>query len=138
MIRFLQTPSLTKKVVLGGLLLIICLAMVITLIPGTGLDLFGTANATQAGIYANVGDEQVTTAEIERQAQKQAQQRGLPAQFVSFIVPQVAEQIVAQKALQAEAHRMGLKVTDEELRDELRNGLLSPQFYPKGQWMGQD
>jgi peptidyl-prolyl cis-trans isomerase D len=138
MIRFLQTPSLTKKVVLGGLLLIICLAMVITLIPGTGLDLFGTANATQAGIYANVGDEQVTTAEIQRQAEKQAQQRGLPAQFVAFIVPQVAEQIVSQKALQAEAHRLGLKVTDEELRDELRNGMLSPQFYPKGQWMGQD
>lgn len=138
MIRFLQTPSLAKKVILGGMLLFICLAMVITLIPGTGLDLFGTADATQVGVYANVGDEQVTSAEIQKRAQKEAQARGVPAQFIGFLVPQVAEQIVSTKALLVEAHRMGLKTTDEELRDELKNGVLSATFYPKGQWIGQD
>ncbi|MBI2677957.1 MAG: peptidyl-prolyl cis-trans isomerase [Candidatus Koribacter versatilis] len=138
MIRFLQTPSLAKKVILGGMLLFICVAMVITLIPGTGLDLFGTADANQVGVYANVGDEQVTSAEIQKRAQKEAQQRGVPAQFLGFLVPQVAEQVVSQKALLVEAHRMGLKTTDEELRDELKNGVLSATFYPKGQWIGQD
>ncbi len=138
MIRFLQTPSLAKKLILGAMLLLICIAMVITLIPGTGLDLFGTANPTQMGVYASVGDEQVMTNEIERRARSEAQQRGLPAQFASFMVPQVADQMISQKALLLEARRLGLKVTDEELRDELRNGYMAAQFFPKGQWIGQD
>ena len=137
MIRFLQTPSLAKKVILGGMLLFICLAMVITLIPGTGLDFFGAASPTAQGVYASVGDEQVTTAEIQKQAQKQAQAQGLPAQFVSFMVPQVADKIVSQKALLVEGRRLGLKVTDEELRDELRNGPVGTTLFPKGQFIGQ-
>jgi len=42
MLRFLQTPGPMKKIVLGGLLLVICVMMVITLVPG-GLfgDYFG-------------------------------------------------------------------------------------------------
>ena len=36
MIRFLQTEGPVKKVVLSGLLLLICGAMAITLIPGIG------------------------------------------------------------------------------------------------------
>jgi len=136
MIRFLQTPSLAKKVILGGMLLFICVAMVITLIPGTGLDFFGNASPT-TGVYASVGDEQVLTTDIEKAAQKQAQQQGLPPQFVSFLVPQVADRIVSQKALLVEAHRLGLKVSDEELRDELRNGPVGPTLFPKGQFIGQ-
>ncbi|HEX8801506.1 MAG TPA: hypothetical protein VF772_22975, partial [Terriglobales bacterium] len=34
MIRFLQTPGPAKKIVLGALLLIVCVMMVITLVPG--------------------------------------------------------------------------------------------------------
>ena len=34
MIRFLQTQDPTKKIILSGILLVICGAMVITLIPG--------------------------------------------------------------------------------------------------------
>ena len=42
MIRFLQTPGKVKKIVLGGLLVVICGAMAITLIPGGILgDAFG-------------------------------------------------------------------------------------------------
>src|SRR3954468_1740288 len=138
MIRFLQTPSLAKKVILGGILLFICVAMVITLIPGTGITDFFGSGPEQTGVYATVGSETVTSAEIQRRAEKEAQQRGLPAQFVSFMVPQVADQIVSQKAILSEAQRMGLKVSDDELRDELRNGMLAAQFYPNGNWIGQD
>ena len=34
MIRFLQTEGPMKKIVLGGLLLVVCVMMVITLVPG--------------------------------------------------------------------------------------------------------
>jgi len=43
MIRFLQTEGPFKKIVLSGLLLLICAAMAITLIPGgLGGELTGT------------------------------------------------------------------------------------------------
>jgi len=55
MIRFLQTAGQTTKYILGGLLLIICASMVITLIPG-GLsgDVFGGGQPGR-GIIAKVG-----------------------------------------------------------------------------------
>jgi len=38
MIRFLQTEGPVKKIVLSGLLLLICAAMVIAFVPGIGTD----------------------------------------------------------------------------------------------------
>jgi peptidyl-prolyl cis-trans isomerase D len=137
MIRFLQTPTLGKKLVLGGLLLFICVAMVVTLIPGTGVTDFFGSGPNEAGVYATVGNERLLVSEIQRRAQGVARQQGIPQQFISFVVPQVANQMVLQKAMIAEARRLGLTVTDEELRDELRNGGFAPQLYPKGEWIGQ-
>ena len=67
MIRFLQTPGPTKKIVLGGLLLIICAAMVITLVPG-GLGSNLGFGGPGAGVVAKVGGEDVTTVEVQREA----------------------------------------------------------------------
>ena len=54
MIRFLQKSGQTTKYILGGLLLLICASMVITLIPGgLGADVFG--GAPGRGIVAKVG-----------------------------------------------------------------------------------
>ena len=137
MIRFLQTPTTTKKIVLGGLLTIICVLMVITLIPGIGVSDFFGSGTTQAGVYASVGDEQVLTTDIDKRAQDMARRQGYPAQLVPLIKPQVADQMVTQKAMLAEARRMGLRVSDEELRDELQNGMFKAQLFPGGNWVGQ-
>ncbi len=56
MIRFLQTPGPAKKIILGGLLLIVCVMMIITLVPGGMFgDYFGSTIDTQ-GVVAKVGD----------------------------------------------------------------------------------
>src|ERR1700741_4074130 len=61
MIRFLQRPGPLKKYLLGGLLLIISATMVITLIPGGSLgSAFGFGGAAGQGVYAKVGDQEVT------------------------------------------------------------------------------
>ena len=138
MIRFLQTPTTAKKIVLGGLLTIICVLMVITLIPGIGVTDFFSGGPNQAGVYASIGDEQILTADIDKRAQDMAKRQGYPPQLVPLIKPQVADQLVTQKAMLAEARRMGLRVSDEELRDELRNGMFKAQLFPGGNWVGQD
>ena len=60
MIRFLQTPGPTKKIILGGMLLVICAAMVITLVPGGIGSSIGLGGPGQ-GVVATVAGEPVTT-----------------------------------------------------------------------------
>ncbi|HYG99868.1 MAG TPA: peptidyl-prolyl cis-trans isomerase [Terriglobales bacterium] len=140
MIKFLQTPSKAKKIVLGGLLLLICAAMVITLIPGGFLgDAFGFGGGG-AGVLAKVGDEQVTLTEAQQSARQMARQqfpRGVPSQLMPFLTQRAVEGLIMQKALLMEASRMGLKVTNDELRETLQR-VFATQLFPNGNFVGDE
>src|ERR1051325_10389528 len=140
MIRFLQAPGKTKKIVLGGLLVIICGAMVITLIPGGILgDAFGFGRP-EGNVLAKVGDQTVTIREVQDTARQMGRQqfpRGLPQQFMPFLMQRAAQSLIVQKAMIAEAHRMGFTVTDAELRDELQHGPFGATLFPGGNFVGQ-
>src|SRR5258708_17079957 len=71
MIRFLQTPGPTKKIILGGMLLVICAAMVITLVPGGIGDSIGLRRPRQ-GDVAKVAGEGGTQPREPRQARPTA------------------------------------------------------------------
>src|SRR4029077_15464782 len=96
----------------------------------------------QAGTYATVGGEPVSTQDISKRAQLLGRQQLQGQQVPDFLMPylekRAAEQLIMQAALVAEADRMGLKVTDQELRDELRQGGLGQQFFPKGNYIGDE
>ena len=138
MIRFLQRPGPLKKYLLGGLLVLISATMVITLVPGGTLgSAFGFGAAPQ-GVYAKVGDQDVTMQDVQQRAQATIRQSGYPAGLLQFISAQVAQQMVMRTAMLQEASRLGLRVTDDELRDELRSGPLGAQLFPKGNFVGQE
>ncbi len=137
MIRFLQTPGKTKKIVLGGLLLIICAAMVITLVPGGMLgEAFGFG-VDAAGVVAKVGAESVTFVDVQQRAdqigRQQFPQGAVPSVYKPFLMQQAAQQLIMQKALLAEAARLGLRVTDAEVTDFLRHSQFASQLFPSGQ-----
>ena len=136
MIRFLQTPSPTKKIVLGGLLTVICVMMVVTLIPGGSI--FGDGAVTGDNDVAKVDGDAVTVTEVSRTAQNMAQQQHYPAQLVPYLMPQAAEVLIKQKAVLSEAKRLGLGVSDEELRAILHKGQFGEMLFPKGQYVGDD
>jgi peptidyl-prolyl cis-trans isomerase D len=138
MIRFLQSDNRAAKYLLAGFLLIICGSMVTYLIPG-----FGTAATTErSGVIATVAGEDIRTDEVNRVVQNQMkQQRVAPemaAFYAQFITKQVVQQMIQRLEVKYAAKRMGLKVTDEELRDEMQNGQLKQYLFPNGQWIGQD
>ena len=138
MIRFLQRPGPLKKYLLGGLLVLISATMVITLVPGGTLgSAFGFGAAPQ-GVFAKVGDEEVTMQEVNQRAQIAVRRAGYPPALLPFISAQVAQQMVLHKAMLLEASRLGLRVTDDELRDELRSGPLGQQLFPGGNFIGQE
>ncbi len=136
MIRFLQTPGKTKKIVLGGLLLLICGAMVVTLVPGGILgDAFGANGSSNA--VARVGDQDVTIPEVEELARQMLRQqfpKGAPSQFLSFMRQRAVQSLIMQKALLIEAQHMGLNITDGELRASLQR---IPELFPDGKFVGE-
>ncbi len=141
MIRFLQTPGPLKKIILGGLLLIICGAMVVTLIPG-GVGSSLGIGAPGAGIVATVSGEPVTALEVQREARGMLQQqfpKGGP--IMEFYRPrftkQAADSLIQQKVIIAAATHMGLRATPEEVRDELQHGRYAPTFFPGGNFVGE-
>ena len=141
MIRFLQTPGPVKKIILSGILLIFCGAMVITLIPGgLGSDFLGAKPGQ--GVVATVAGEPVTTLEVQQEARQLLRQQfprgsAQASMLLPFFASRAAEQLISRKAMVAEADRLGLKVSDEELRDELQNGRYSQTFFPGGKFVGQ-
>jgi len=142
MIRFLQTPGPIKKVILGGLLTIICVFMVITLVPGFGSsNFFGTA-APQRGVVATVDGNDITTLEVQKQARQMVRQQfprggAQASMLLPFFASQAAEQLIQRDAVIAEAHRLGLRATDEDVRDELQHGRYAQIFFPNGNFVGQ-
>src|ERR1700745_2378456 len=107
MIRFLQKSGQTTKYVLGGLLLIICASMVITLIPGgLGSDVFG--GTPGKGIVAKVDGGDINTDEVRQTARQMLQQQmpqGSPnmGMLLPFFTQRAAEQLITRQALLSEA-----------------------------------
>ncbi len=140
MIRFLQTQGPTKKIVLSGLLLLICAAMVIAFIPG-GLtsEITGTPGA---GVVAKVAGGDITVDEV-RQTARQMLQQQMPqggantAMLLPFFAQRAADQLITRQALLSEASHMGLRVTPQEIQDDLEHGRYAATFFPNGNFIGQ-
>jgi peptidyl-prolyl cis-trans isomerase D len=139
MIRFLQTPGRTKKIVLGGLLLIICAAMVITLVPGgVGSGIGGPGQ----GVVATVGGQQVTTADVMNEARRMLRRqfpKGGPQEsmLLPYFNSQAAEALILRQAILVEADRLGLRATNEDVLDEIQHGRYGPTFFPGGKFVGE-
>src|ERR1700691_3413462 len=143
MIRFLQTEGPVKKIVLSGLLLLICGAMVIAFVPGIGSDSYGSPGK---GIIAKVNGEDVTSQEVREAARNMAQQQAAQyGQNASMLIPfliqqdtqRAADQLIDRQALLAEAQRMGFKASPQEVKDELEHGRYAAYFFPNGNFIGE-
>jgi peptidyl-prolyl cis-trans isomerase D len=143
MIRQLQNAGPTVKIILSGLLLLFCGSMVITLIPGFGSSMGLGGGSPTAGVLATVGDEKVTVLDVQREARQMiARQFPRGGAQASLLLPyftnQAAQELISEKALVAQAHQMGLRTSDEELREELQHGQLAETLFPDGKFVGQE
>ena len=70
----------------------------------------------------------------------QAQARGnqVPDFYLPILRQQAIRQLIQQAEVLYESERMGLKVSDQEFRDELQNGAYKQAFFPGGKWVGAD
>ena len=141
MIRFLQTPGPIKKIVLGGLLTVVCVLMAITLIPGFGSSNF-MSNAGTPGVVATVSGQDITANDVQRQAKQMLNQQfpkgGAQASaLLPFFAQRAAENLISEKVLLVQAQNMGLKATDDDLREYMHRGQLGQILFPNGTFIGQ-
>ncbi len=137
MIRFLQSGNRAVKFILSAFLLIICVSMVWYLVPG-----LNGSNTTTSGVLATVGGETIHTEDVSKLANDMLKKTRIPEQYRSLMMAQAvqraAQQLFQEAEIRYEADRLGLTVSDQELRDELRSGQIGATLFPGGQWIGQD
>jgi peptidyl-prolyl cis-trans isomerase D len=135
MLSFMRRQRSNLKWVLVALIVALAGSMVIGLIPSLG-D-FGTASVTSD--VAEVGSETVSAVEFQTTYAnyvKNMQQQLTPEIRKAFgFDRQILEYLISQKVILAEAKRLGLEVSDEEIA---QNILTNPMFQSAGSFIGKD
>ena len=147
MIRFLQTDNRMTKALLVVIIGAASVSMCVYLIPG--LTGGGAASAnTYAVIYPHwysrflsTGDT-VSQARVEQVARQQLQQRNPQyadnPMILNFFEQQVGQQLVQQQVLLEEADKLGIRATDDDVRQYLHTGPTGDVLFPNGKFIGND
>ena len=143
MIRIFQQDNRATKIIFGLIIAAAIVTMVITLVPG----IFNDDTANNAALFATVrtpgvwgrilgGSTPISMQEVQQQTQRQMQQQHLPDYALPFLINRVGQQQVERAVLVREADRLGLQVSDDDLRRELSTGPLSQYLFPGGKFIG--
>ena len=146
MIRLFQQDNKATKILFGVIIAAASVAMVITLVPGIFNDdsaannsaLFATVRTP--GVWGKIfdGNTAISMQDVQAQTERQMQQQHLPDYAKPFLINRVGQQQVERAVLVREADNLGIQVSDDDLRRELRTGPLSPYIFPNGQYVGDD
>ncbi|MGA7857151.1 MAG: peptidylprolyl isomerase, partial [Terracidiphilus sp.] len=147
MIRFLQKDNRLTKSLFVVIIAAASVSMVVYLIPGlTG------QGASSADTYAVVyphwyskllsSGEVITQAKVEQLASQRVRQQypqyAGNSMILSIIEPQVAQQLVQQQILLAEASKLGIHVTNNDVRQYLQTGPAGAILFPNGKFIGSE
>ncbi|HEX4748774.1 MAG TPA: SurA N-terminal domain-containing protein, partial [Bryobacteraceae bacterium] len=104
------------RILLGVLLGLIAISMLLYLIPGGP----GGGGTGGDNVLATVGDQKITTNDVERTLQNLTRgQQNLPRAVMAMYVPSVVNQLVEAKAMAYQARQMGLQISNQELGDAI-------------------
>ena len=147
MIRFLQTDNRVTKALLVVIIGAASVSMVVYLIPGlTGAG--ATAADTYAVIYPHwysrlfssgvaVSQERVDRV-TQQQVQRQYPQYAGNPSIMRMFEPRVGQQLIQQQVMLAEAEKLGIHATNDDLIQFLHKGQFGELFFPNGQYVGDE
>ena len=144
MIRFLQRDNKFVKTVFWVIISVTCITMVVFLVPGLLND-----SASAADTYATVRQggllgkyigtpTDISNADVQQMAAQMLQRQKLPDFVLPYMMQRVGQSMIQQAVVLQEADRLGLKVTDEGLRQFLHAGMYGQVLFPKGQYIGDE
>jgi peptidyl-prolyl cis-trans isomerase D len=145
MIRFLQRDNRLTKALFVVIIAAASVSMVIYLIPG--LSGQGASSPdTFAVVYPHwysrflssgktVSQERVSTLATQ---QMQAQRYPDNPMIQRLMEQRIGQQLVQQQVMLAEANKLGIRVSDEDVRQYLHTGPTGQVLFPNGQFIGTE
>ncbi len=136
MLKSIQQRDLDRnrwiKISMGVILVLICVSMVITLIPG----LFSGAasdSASNPDAAAIIGGQAVTASDVQQRLDQMSRGQTIPAMMRGLYAREVLDQMIFQRAMDYEAQQLSMEVTPEEER--LRIEQILPAAFSNGVWL---
>jgi peptidyl-prolyl cis-trans isomerase D len=145
MIRFLQRDSRVVKAFFVVIIGMASISMVVYLIPGlTGQ---GAASAdTYAVIYPHwysrllSSGTAVSQQKVDKIAHAQLEQQRYPdnPMILNLFEQRVGKQLIQQQILLDEAEKLGIRASEEDVRQYLQTGAAGQVLFPSGKFIGDD
>jgi len=129
--KWFDTKKVGVRIVLGIVVGFLGIGMLLYLVPGQGGQQISNAETV-----ATVGDTAITISDVRTQLDRIERGGQMPPALAPLYAQQVLKQLVLQHALDLEAARMGLTVTDEERRDRILQ--LVPTAFQGDTFVGMD
>jgi peptidyl-prolyl cis-trans isomerase D len=120
-----------KKYVMGGILVLVSASMLLYLVPN-----YNTGSGVNDVTVATVGGVDITEAEARRLIQAQTRGQKIPAEIIPNYVPQIINQLINDRAMEYEARKLGLEISDKDVAEYLR--MSFPSLFPDGKFVGKD
>ena len=143
MIRFLQKDTPFVKWVFIIIIGFTCITMVIFLVPGIFQDQTSSgdtyATIRYGGILGRlmpVAEDKISLADVQLTVQRMARGQQIPDMLMPFYQQQAAQGLIQQRILIEEAHRLGITVTDADVRRYLHTGEVGAVLFPDGKYIG--
>lgn len=145
MIRLLQKDNRLVKVMFAVIIGAAILSMVVYLVPGlydglvtNGTDVYATVHPPTFWGRIFGDTEEVRTTDVSRLTSQLMQRSGYPAFYQPMVEAQARQLAIAWVVEDQEAERLGLKVTDADVRSYLHQGQLGQYLFPNGKFIGDD
>lgn len=136
-----------QKFVLSLFVVILVVGLAVVFVPGDDSWLAEYGPAPNSGtVLAEVGDYEITVADLETQLRSMERQRSMlsqrpprpqdepdPISLYPTYGKQALESLVNARTVRIEADRLGLGATREEMRDRILE-----MFSPNGRWIGTE
>ena len=120
----------TKKYFMGGILLLVSASMLLYLVPN-----YDRGSSGSDAVVAKIGGDTITEFDVRRTIQNQMKGRQIPSELITNYAPMLIDQLVTERALEYQARKLGLQITDQDLADTIRG--MYPSFFPEGKFVGR-
>jgi len=129
--KALRKKDFLVRVLLGIVVAMLAAGMLIYLVPGGG-----SCSGSPEDIVADVGGQPVTSAEVRRQLLRIGRNGNIPRALEPLYIQQIVSQLVFEKMIEFEAKRLGIRVTEQELAERVRQ--LFPTAVVGGAFVGME
>lgn len=135
MLKSIQQRDLDRnrwiKISMGVILVLICVSMVITLIPG--LFSGAASNNTNPDAAAIVGGQPVTESDVQQRLDQMSRGQTIPQMMRGLYAREVLDQLIFQNAMDYEAQRLSMQITPDEERQRIQQ--ILPTAFSNGVWL---